>query len=185
MKCLIVYHSKYGQTKKICARLADTLAKNSIPVDQLESTRIDQIHSLTQYDAVILGAPIYVTRHAEVLADFVRNHATELGGQSEKTTAFFSVSLSAAGTDEQQNDARKCMDKFLDQCRWTPSLKTIFAGGLPYRSYGLLTRWLMKRIARKAGGDTDTSQNHVYTDWSKVERFANQIATLCKEAKSA
>ena len=64
------------------------------------------------------------------------------------------------------------MDEFLNTCDWAPDHKTILAGGLPYRKYGWLMRLLMKRIVRKSGGDTDTSQNHEYTDWAQVEQFA-------------
>ncbi len=30
----------------------------------------------------------------------------------------------------------------------------------------------MKRIAAKAGGDTDTTRDYEYTDWSAVNKFA-------------
>jgi menaquinone-dependent protoporphyrinogen oxidase len=34
---------------------------------------------------------------------------------------------------------------------------------------------VMKRIARKAGGDTDTTRDYVYTDWNDVRRFAEEF----------
>ena len=41
-------------------------------------------------------------------------------------------------------------------------------------SYGFLKRLMMKKIVSdKPGGlSTDTSRDHVYTDWDEVERFA-------------
>lgn len=35
----------------------------------------------------------------------------------------------------------------------------------------------MKRIARKEGGDTDTSRDWEYTDWDSVEAFAAAFAS--------
>ena len=31
----------------------------------------------------------------------------------------------------------------------------------------------MKKIARDAGKDTDTSKNHEYTDWKAVDQFVS------------
>ena len=50
------------------------------------------------------------------------------------------------------------------------------AGALLYQEYGLLKRLVMRMIAKRAGGDTDTSRDHVYTDWEALERFAGQLA---------
>ena len=33
----------------------------------------------------------------------------------------------------------------------------------------------MKRIAAKAGGDTDTSRDYEYTDWADLQRFADRF----------
>jgi len=35
----------------------------------------------------------------------------------------------------------------------------------------------MKRIARKSGGDTDTSRDYEYTDWAAVDDFAQRFVT--------
>jgi menaquinone-dependent protoporphyrinogen oxidase len=34
----------------------------------------------------------------------------------------------------------------------------------------------MKRIAKKSGGDTDTSRDYEYTDWAALDRFLEQFA---------
>ena len=47
------------------------------------------------------------------------------------------------------------------------------AGALAYTRYGFLTRFFMRRIAKKEGGPTDTSRDHELTDWGMVARFAN------------
>lgn len=48
-----------------------------------------------------------------------------------------------------------------------------FGGGLLYREYGFVKRWIMTKIARDAGKDTDTSKNHEYTDWTAVDPFVS------------
>jgi menaquinone-dependent protoporphyrinogen oxidase len=56
----------------------------------------------------------------------------------------------------------------------------MIAGALKYSRYPLPLRWLMKRIAAKAGGDTDTSRDYEYTDWAQVEAYARRLADACE-----
>jgi hypothetical protein len=57
------------------------------------------------------------------------------------------------------------------------------AGALKYTRYGWLKRRVMRYIAGKAGGSTDTSRDHEYTDWEDLRVFAESLAT--EPAKSA
>ena len=50
------------------------------------------------------------------------------------------------------------------------------AGALLYRQYRPAIRLLMRIISMMAGGSTDTSRDHEYTDWKAVSRFADEIA---------
>ena len=45
-----------------------------------------------------------------------------------------------------------------------------------YSRYGTLERFVMKRIAKRAGGGTDTSRDYEYTDWDEVASFATAFA---------
>ena len=62
--------------------------------------------------------------------------------------------------------------------------KATFAGGLLYREYGFLKRWMMKKIAREAGKDTDTSKNHEYTDWNAVDRFVGAFVAELEQYRT-
>lgn len=59
---------------------------------------------------------------------------------------------------------------------WRPDEVAAFAGALKYSEYGPLTRVVMKRVARRYGGDTDTSRDYEYTDWDEVAAFAARVA---------
>lgn len=89
-------------------------------------------------------------------------------------SAFFSVSLSAAG-DDTRADAERCLQEFVEETGWTPEQAELVAGALKYTQYNWLKRFIMKKISASAGGDTDTSQDFEYTDWAQVERFAEQF----------
>lgn len=74
-----------------------------------------------------------------------------------------------------QFELKKANDDFFKACHWYPQTQTTFAGGLAYSQYNPLLRWWMKRIAKKAGGDTDTSKDYEYTNWDDVNIFANEF----------
>jgi menaquinone-dependent protoporphyrinogen oxidase len=56
---------------------------------------------------------------------------------------------------------------------WHPAQVGLFSGALLYRQYGFIKRLMMKKIVSdKPGGlSTDTSRDHVYTDWDEIKRF--------------
>jgi menaquinone-dependent protoporphyrinogen oxidase len=43
----------------------------------------------------------------------------------------------------------------------------------------------MRFIVRMARGDTDTSRDYEYTDWSAVERFASEFAARLAPERAA
>jgi menaquinone-dependent protoporphyrinogen IX oxidase len=40
----------------------------------------------------------------------------------------------------------------------------------------------MKRISKQAGGATDTSRDHEYTDWAALDRFLDQWKSVLSPA---
>ena len=66
--------------------------------------------------------------------------------------------MSAAGSEKERADASRFVEELLQETGWNPAIKVTFAGGLLYREYGFLKRWMMKTIARDAGKDKNTSK---------------------------
>lgn len=96
---------------------------------------------------------------------------------ARRPTAFFAVSASATSPDPAgRARATALAERFVTQIGWRQALTASFAGAVPYTRYGLFTRIVMRWIVGRAGGDTDTSRDFEYTDWSVVERFADDIA---------
>jgi menaquinone-dependent protoporphyrinogen oxidase len=54
----------------------------------------------------------------------------------------------------------------------------LIGGAMAYTKYGPLLRWIMKQIAKRNGGPTDTSRDHEMTDWVQVERFVDRFVAL-------
>ena len=124
--------------------------------------------SLEGYDAVIVGGSIHMGKHEGYVVDFVRKNRATL---ERLPSAFFSVSLAAHGDTE---NARAYVENFEQESGWRPTQVGLFGGALLYRQYGFLKRLMMKKIVSDKPGNlsTDTSRDHVYTDWDDVKRFA-------------
>ena len=169
-RVLLAYDTTEGQTRKIAQHIADALSRNGKNVQVIDIRRPPTGCSPDGFDAIIVGASIHMSKHSRQLSEFVRRHIARLNAVH---SGFFSVSLSAAGSEKERADASRFVEEFLAQAGWNPAIKATFAGGLLYREYGFLKRWLMKKIARSAGKDTDTSRNHEYTDWNAVDQFVS------------
>jgi menaquinone-dependent protoporphyrinogen oxidase len=100
---------------------------------------------------------------------------------NEKPTAFLSVCLAVLQEEPKvQQDLSGIIGRFLTVTGWRPTVTKPVAGALLYTRYNPIKRWVMKRIVRKAGGDTDTSRDYEYTDWSDLRAFADEFGELVR-----
>ncbi len=173
---LIGFASHHGQTRKVAVRLGDQLRALGHDVDLANlADGLAETPSPESYDVVVLGSRIEIGRHSPALGAYVRDHRAALG---EIPTALFSVCMAAASTDKGP-DPDGYIAKTCNELGWQPALRIAIAGALKYRDYGVITRFVMKLISRRAGRPTDTSRNYEFTDWEIVRRFAENIADLC------
>lgn len=176
MKILMVYGTTDGQTGKITYFVADRLRAHRHSVVIADAARLSADFEVVGYDAVIVGAPVRMEKYPRPVIDFVRAHRAQL---DQTPSAFFSVCMAAASAIEaKRRQAESWPSRLFQSTGWQPQLVSIFAGALRYSRYNWLVRWMMRRIARSEGASTDTSQDHEYTDWEAVTRFADAVETM-------
>jgi menaquinone-dependent protoporphyrinogen oxidase len=88
-------------------------------------------------------------------------------------------------TGDGRAQTMEIVDKLLVDTGWHPRRVELVAGALPYTRYNFLIRFVMRQIAKKEGGDTDTSRDYEYTDWNAVERFAVEFVEEVAASGSA
>jgi menaquinone-dependent protoporphyrinogen oxidase len=66
-------------------------------------------------------------------------------------------------------------ERFFARTQWRPTERKVVAGALMYTKYGWWKRRIMRNIAAKAHGDTDTSRDFEYTDWADLAAFTRQF----------
>ena len=169
----IFYESRGGQTEKIARRMAEAVKELVCEVQVADIQNLPAGFDPGEFDAVILGAPIYFSRHTAGMKAFILDHREIL---SQRPSFFFSVSLNANNESKLRGVAERYVTKFLARTGWTPKATATFAGAVLYRDYNWLIRFLMKCLVASHGGQTDTSRNYEYTKWDLVETFARECA---------
>ena len=98
-------------------------------------------------------------------------------------SALFQVSLTSANPDADHTaTAHALVEDLLQRTGFDPDAVGLFAGALVYTQYGWLKRHVMRAIVKREGGDLDMSRDYEYTDWAAVERFAEDIDRLVRNA---
>lgn len=172
-KILVLYASFDGQTERVAQRLCEVLVRAGHAVTLRRAGEALTARGVEEHDAVIVGGAVRYGRHARKLEELVGACA---GAIASRPNAFFSVSLSAGGPGAKPATAGRQIEEFCVRTGWRPQEVAAFAGALRYRKYNPLIRFMMRLIVGAAGGDTDTSRDHEYTDWEAVERFAARFS---------
>lgn len=179
MNILILYASKEGQTEKIAQFITDAVESHGHHATTLRANQIPQDIDTDAFDAAIVGGPIYKGSYPAYLKKIVIDYCDWL---NQVPSAFFTVCMAIHSKNiKEQQHARSFGSRFTRDTNWQPNMMETFAGSIKYTHYGFITRMIMRYIAKKEGGDTDTSRDHEYTDWDAVTRFTehflNQAAT--------
>lgn len=175
-RILIVYATREGQTAKIARRIAQHIQNAGSAVTLIEAADADSGDAidLDTFDLLVFGASMHAGGLEKELVQFVVTHKERI---QQAPSSFFLVLLSAATKDavlreESLQDARSKMDA---QLPITFPDTEMIAGALMYSRYSLPMKWIMKRIAKKSGEDTDTSKDYEYTDWNQVGQYAERL----------
>lgn len=172
MQVVIAYGTIEGQTRRIARAMSATVQRAGSMVTVYDMDDLDDI-DLAAANRVIIAAPVHAGEYPDEITDWVAAHAGKLNAMP---SAFVSVSLSAASAiPDEQEAVEKITADFLAKSGWHPGLVHHAAGALRYTEYDFFKRMLMRYIARKEGGDVDTSRDHEYTDWQKLSDFVTEF----------
>jgi menaquinone-dependent protoporphyrinogen oxidase len=157
-RILVAYATKKGSTTEIAQAIGKELNASGHVVDVAEMRTIT---SLTGYNAVVIGGPVYVGK-IDGVGKFVKRHSTEL---ARVPVAGFVVCLAAAAKDpEGVAWAEKALHAALDPLR--PVAETVFAGRLDPSKLSWLQKWVTEK-AKSPVGD--------FRDWTAIAAWARDL----------
>lgn len=176
-RILILYGTTEGQTAKIAHTIAQSLRSQGDGVEVVAAA--GAAPDPAGFAGVLVAASVHGGRYQKPVERWVRTHAPQLAGLP---TAFVSVSLGVLRQEAKaQQEVAAIVDRFLLATGWTPGITKSVAGALVYTKYNWLKRLVMRRIARGAGGETDTSKDYEYTDWQQVDELARTFSRMVRD----
>lgn len=173
MKVLLLYTTHEKQTLKIMQRIKTQLNGkcDCDVIELLPDTKID----LTQYQAALLGCSIRYGFYSKVMKAFIDKHYNQLNNMK---SGFFGVNMVARKPNKNTPETNLYTKKFLAKIAWKPAITAVFAGALYYPQYNCFDRNMIRFIMWLGKGDTDVTKPMIeYTDWAKVDEFADQFYT--------
>lgn len=183
MNILILFATKEGQTEKIAHFIAEDFQHHGHQVTTQLGEHLPKDFNTDRFDAAILGGSIHMGKFPGYLKKFIIEHTDWL---NQIPTAFFTVCMAIHSNNENERVAARSLGQnFVGKTNWQPNLMETFAGAVKYTQYGFITRMIMQQISKKEGGNTDTSQDHEYTDWESVTKFAEQFLKKMAEFEGA
>jgi menaquinone-dependent protoporphyrinogen oxidase len=178
MRAAVFYATREGQGKRVAEHVAKSLRALEYDVDICNVKDSPESIDLQPYDVAFVIASVHLGHHEREVVRFVRSHRLDL---LRLGAPFLSLTLSEAGAEDPAAppekrilaaaDARRMVDVFVQETGWRPAYVLPVAGALAYSKYNFLIKLIMKAIAMKAGGPTDTSRDYEFTDWAALDRF--------------
>ncbi|WP_319241259.1 menaquinone-dependent protoporphyrinogen IX dehydrogenase [uncultured Propionivibrio sp.] len=171
---LILYSTTDGQTLRICQRVQQRIVAAG---QEATLVSIDDAATvaLERFDKVVIGARIRYGKHQPQVFAFIRKHFDRL---QSMPTAFFSVNIVARKPEKNRAETNPYVRKFFKRTPWAPTLVDVFAGKLDYPRYRFFDRLMIRFIMWMTKGPTDPTVVVEFTDWSRVEAFAEKICAL-------
>ena len=180
-RILVLYGTTDGHTGKVATAIANTLRAEHADVELVHARPDGPDPAPEAFAAVVVAASVHTNGYQRSVWRWVRRHASGLHG---RPTAFVSVCLGVLErTPAADAELATIMEGFFEATSWTPTVRKIVAGALPYSRYSWLKRLVVRRVVRNAYGSTDPTRDYEYTDWNDVREFARRFARLTEETQ--
>ena len=159
-KVLVAYASKYGSTGGVADAIGKELCRKDVAADVV---LIKNANSISSYQGVVIGSPIYRGKWMPEAADFVKKNKDSL---CKVPVAYFLVGMTLARHPEKRAEALSYMDPIL---KAVPEIKPVdigtFAGALDYNKLS----WINKKILESKG-----SPEGDFRDWNDIRAWARE-----------
>ncbi len=153
MKILVLYSSQTGTTQEIAKFMAQELVKAGHQADLMQ---VDKAKNLNAYDAMIIGAPVYIGKWKADAQTFVKDHANIL---KEIPHAYFMVGTSFNGKASPA-EMRAILAKVREIS--PPVSEGKFMGRLDYSRLNFFQRTI-SRLVKAPEGD--------FRDWDAIRKW--------------
>ncbi|HZR95752.1 MAG TPA: flavodoxin domain-containing protein [Gaiellaceae bacterium] len=152
MTVLVTAASRHGGTAEIAAAIGRVLRERGVVADVVP---VEDVDSLAEYDAVVLGSGVYVGRWLESARTFVDRHGNDLAARP--------VWLFSSGPIEGKGD----VDVEPIVSTVAPEAHRVFGGRVDRSRLALAERAILRAVRAREGD---------YRDWRAIRGYAQEIA---------
>ena len=164
---LVAYATRYGSTQEVAEAVAATLRERGLAVD---IGPMQEVRTLDQYGAVVLGAPLYMFHWHKDALRFLARHREAL---LPRPVAIFALGPFHADEKEFQ-EARGQLDKELVKFPWLiPAAIAIFGGKFDPQKLTFPYN-LVPALKNMPASDV--------RDWTAIRAWASDLATQFQPA---
>ena len=180
---LFYYATRDGQSRRIAERLAEGLRTHGIAASPEDVAGV--MPSPARLGAAPLVVLVAAIRYGKHLPEARRLLELYSDLPSPPPLVFASVNLTARKPGKDTPEGNLYLRKTIAHYRLRPIAAAAIAGRLDYSKYGWFDRTMIRCIMLLTGGPTDPRARVEYTDWAKVDAFAERIAQRYSEAASS
>ena len=158
-RILVAYVSPKGSTAGIAQAIGKELLSAGFGVDVVE---MKTVSSLEGYNAVVIGAPLYMGKVVGDMGKFIKKHLDAL---EKMPVAAFTVGMSPVGADPAVTE--KALNIFQNALvPLEPVSLTIFAGKVDLEKLSFMQKWMIGK-AKAPVGD--------FRDWEVIAAWAKEL----------
>jgi len=169
MNILVAYASAHGSTAEVGTFVGRTLQAYNT---QITVAHVDEVESIDQYDAFILGSAVHSSMWLPSLSRFMFRFESEL---AQKPIYLFLMCVLVL----EEGGREKALSSYV----WKEALERLnlprehieaFAGKLDWSNINGDERWLIS--TRYEGDEVPTSSTGEYRDWQRIASWVNSVA---------
>ena len=165
MRVLVGYATRYGSTREVAEAIAKALSESKIEVN-LQPLR--EVRSLEGYQAVVMGAPLFMFHWHKDALRFLSRHHKILSGLGLPLAVFALGPVHVPHDEQEWQDSRSQLDKELAKFPWLKPVDIRILGG---RYDPATLRFPMKMFA----GAEPASD---IRDWKMIRDWALELKPL-------
>ncbi|MEC3918671.1 flavodoxin domain-containing protein [Nocardia sp. CDC160] len=165
---LVAYASRYGSTREVAERIADTLRECGYEVDCRD---MREVRSIDDYRTVVLGAPFYYGRWPRTARHFLSRFGP---GLAHRDVAVFATGHIAA---DKSADTRTQLDILLERNDWLRPFSSEIFGG---RWDPAVLRGPQRMMLWFPASPLRALPPADLRDWPAIEKWARSVAESVK-----
>lgn len=169
---LVTYASKYGATKEIAEKICKVLSEASISTEMMS---VEQVRDIDPYQAVILGAAVYIGKWPQEAVKFLQANEQILAG---RMVWLFSSGPTGEGDPVQLLEGWQMPEDVKPVVsRIHPKGIIVFHGHINPEKVNFIEKWAVKSLVKKPMGD--------FRDWNAITAWTTRIGEVLRSSKPA